>query len=686
MEKQILEKMGIVPVNKDAFDILSAALKTLIEYSDVNNLYPLKNESISVLNILKKLNSEEIEYIDSKLSENNLSIEECQIKVQKLIPQGERKKFAAYYTIESGSKFMASMVEKYLKKLDKDRIVIVDPFMGSGMAITQTLELIKSEKVKKVWGIEPLPLPALVAYAAILTALNGKGDLIEIVVGDAFEIVLRDFSPLNTKSKLSKADVILTNPPFTRWKYLEKDYREFLLKVISDWGYEKYITRKEISLQTLCLYLSDYVLNQNGLIISVLPVSTFYTIYGKGYKWLLKSNYNTFGILESSSRSSFSEDSGFKEVILAAIKGSKASFTAFSELNDNSQEITDFLMENNGSFYNKYSHDLFDINNLPRFLDINWLSLFGKRDLRNFLVDIFSEGFEKGTLEYWEDALGSKSIIRGVEMYGPEFFFIPNKYWKLDHETSNNLIISKLEDKKVLKLEKKFFIKTFRKPSLYDRIIESPLESYMLSLPPIEYNDLNKDLRSYIEWGVNSESALPAIKSYGKFWYSHVYKQMSTKKPFGHIIIPDKVDLGFKRRGVFANYSSEDAAASKNFYIVKDKDEKVAKILAAWFNSTLFFCILALLGRKISNTWTRLLRNDYLEIPLINVENLDENKIKDLCEIFDEISDQKLDPFWDQLGESFRYELDLAVLKGLGIKNPENKVKKMYKILKETNN
>mgnify|MGYP000862257685 FL=1 len=137
---------------------------------------------------------------------------------------------------------------------------------------------------------------------------------------------------------------------------------------------------------------------------------------------------------------------------------------------------------------------------------------------------------------------------------------------------------------------------------------------------------------------------------------------------------------------VFANYSSDEVAASKNFYIVKDKDEKVAKILAAWFNSTLFFCILTLLGRKISNTWTRLLRNDYLEIPLINVDTLNENKIKDLCEIFDEISDQKLDPFWDQLDESFRFKLDLAVLKALGIKNPEEKVKKMYKILKDTNN
>jgi len=187
--------------------------------------------------------------------------------------------------------------------------VIVDPFMGSGMAITKTLELIKSEKVKKVWGIEPLPLPALVAYVAILTALDGRKELIEIVVGDAFEIVSRD---LDTKSK---ADVILTNPPFTRWKYLEKDYRESLLRVISDWGYGKYITRKEISLQTLCLYLSDYILNQNGLIISVLPVSTFYTIYGKGYKWLLKSNYNTLGILEILQDLLSQKIVDFKEVI-----------------------------------------------------------------------------------------------------------------------------------------------------------------------------------------------------------------------------------------------------------------------------------------------------------------------------------------------------------------------------------
>lgn len=685
MEEKILKKMGISPTNNEAFSILTSSLRILTDQYK-NNLFSLQKESIPVLEILKNLNSDEIDFINSKLSENNLSIEECQLQVQKLIPQQERKKFAAYYTIDRGSMFMASMVEKYLEnKSKKDDLVIVDPFMGSGMAVTDTLKTIGPRNIKKVWGVEPLPLPALVAYTALLVALEGKKELIEVIVGDAFNIVLDNFSGLN-KVKLPKPDVILTNPPFTRWKYLEKEYRDFLLELILDWGYEKYITRKEISLQTLCMYLCDYIIEDNGLIISVLPVSTFYTIYGKGYKWLLKSGYETLGILESSSRSSFSEDSGFKEVILAVIKGSEGSLTAFSELNDNSKELSEFLLGNQKDLINYYSNDLFDINNLPRFLDINWLSLFGNRDLRNFLVEIFTEGFENGTLEYWEDALGSKSIIRGVEMYGPEFFFIPNKYWKVIDETSNIFKISNLDTKEVLEIEKKFFTKTFRKPSLYDRMIETPLKSSMLSIPPEELSELPEDLQKYIKWGISSETAQPSIKSYGKYWYSHVHKQMVTKKPFGHIIIPDKVDLGFKRRGVFANYTKKKAAASKNFYVVKDKDEKVSKVLATWFNSTLFISIFILLGRKISNSWTRLLRNDYLEIPLINVENIDQSKILDLCEIFDEISGKNLDPFWDQLEEPLRFKLDVSLFKALNIRNPEEKVKKMYKILKNSNN
>ena len=102
-----------------------------------------------------------------------------------------------------------------------------------------------------------------------------------------------------------------------------------------------------------------------------------------------------------------------------------------------------------------------------------------------------------------------------------------------------------------------------------------------------------------------------------------------------------------------------------------------------WFNSTLFYCLLILLGRKISNSWTRLLKNDYLEIPLLNVNNLESDDIKRLFKIFNEISNKELDPFWDQLDKKFRLNLDVQIFQALKVKNPVSKVKRMYKILRE---
>lgn len=665
---RILNKLGVEPLNSEAFQILVSALNTILPYTKDKSLESLKSWDAPVLTNLKSLTLKELEFIESQLPNINIPIDECQVKVQKLVPQ--RKKFAAYYTINTGVNFMASIVYNYLKDYGKDKLVLADPFFGSGRTLTGTINRIGAEKVELVWGVEPISLSALVGYAAVLKALKGKKDIIRIIVGDAF----RTFK----KFELQKADVILTNPPFTRWKYLEKNYRDYLLNFIGNLGYKKYITRKEASLQMLSMFLSDYMLKKGGLLVSVLPVSTFYTIYGKGYKSFIKDNYKVLAMLESTSRSSFSEDSGFKECIFVSIKEKTEEdfLTVFTELDDKYEKIADLLMKKD-----KLGVDLFNIHNLPRFLDINWLSLFGKRDLRNFLVELFNQGLKKKTLECWDKSLDNTSIVRGVEMYGPEFFFVPNKHWKILDQNKNYLEIENIENKMKLSLDKRFLVKTLRKPSLYDRVIELEVESYMVSIPPKDIKDLPQDWQEYIKWGFDSATATPAIRSYGKLWYSHVYKQMVTKEPFGHIFIPNKVDVGFKKRGVFANYSQKNLAASKNFYIIKDKDERTIKLLIGWFNSTIFISSLLLLGRRISNNWTQLLKNDYLELPVINVEGLDENDVTEICESVEKILRKPLPPLWEQLNEDYRYNLDLSIAKSLKIEEPEKTVKRMYKIL-----
>jgi hypothetical protein len=200
----------------------------------------------------------------------------------------------------------------------------------------------------------------------------------------------------------------------------------------------------------------------------------------------------------------------------------------------------------------------------------------------------------------------------------------------------------------------------------------------MLSVPPKDISELPEDLRIYIEWGIESGAAKPAIKAYGSKWYSHVYGQIRAKEPFGIFFIPDIVDLLFRRRGVFAFYSEEEVASSKNFYIVRD--EALAKPLAGWLNSTFFISTLALLGRRISDTWTRFLENDYLELPVINPSE----GANEIAESISRMMDMRLPPLYDQLGEDYRYELDLSVAKFIGIEDPEREIERMYSTLIDT--
>ncbi|MCR8433358.1 MAG: restriction endonuclease subunit M [Candidatus Korarchaeota archaeon] len=677
-QSRILQKLGIEPATPDNFKIFIASLKVILQYSKDRSLESLKDWDAPVLPNLERLNSDEIKFIESKLPKVDISINECQTQVQKLIPQAKRKRFAAYYTVDQGTRLMACVACEYLDTFKNKKIVLADPFLGSARTLTTMIQKIGTERLQMVWGIEPLPLPALVAYAALLSATKGRKDLINVIVGDAFKKIPEALSQL-TPTNLPKADIILTNPPFTRWKYLEKSYRGYLFKVINGLGYGEYITRKEASLQTLSMFLSDYALNKDGLIVSVLPASTFYTIYGRGYKSLLRKNYDVLAVIECASRPSFSEDSGFKEVIIVAIKRpNRNRLTVFAELNGNIEECVKIIM---GKHKSNHEVNSFNIHDLPQFLDINWLALFGENKLRDIVVDVFKQGLKNGTLGHWKDVLGKRSIIRGVEMYGPEFFFIPNVEWRILKEDEKFVVVENVKSKVRLALSKEFLIKTLRKPSLYSYLIEANVDSYMLSIPPVKLDSLPEDLQHYIKWGIKSGTAKPAINAYGKYWYSHVHRQMITKKPFGHVFIPDKVDLMFKRRGVFANYTKEKIAASKNFYIIKDENEVTAKLLAGWFNSTIFISILMLLGRKISETWTRFLENDYLELPMINVSVIGEESTFKLCKSVNDILNTPLPSFWDQLNKEYRYRLDLSIAEAIKIENPEKKVEELYQIL-----
>jgi len=241
--------------------------------------------------------------------------------------------------------------------------------------------------------------------------------------------------------------------------------------------------------------------------------------------------------------------------------------------------------------------------------------------------------------------------------------------------------IENVENGSRLTLNREILIRTLRKPSPYSRTVEAQVDSYMLSIPPAELNDLPEDLQDYIRWGIDSGTAKPAINAHGKYWYSHVHRQMVSKKPFGRVFIPDKVDLTFKRRGVFVNCTDGKVAASKNFYIIKDENETLNKLLVGWFNCTIFFSTLILLGRKISETWTRFLEDDYVQLPVINPSVIDEKSALEVRKHVNGMLNRSLPPFWDQLGEEYRYRLDPSLAEAIKLEKPERIVEELYQTL-----
>jgi len=225
-------------------------------------------------------------------------------------------------------------------------------------------------------------------------------------------------------------------------------------------------------------------------------------------------------------------------------------------------------------------------------------------------VKVIERGLEEGLLRY----LRRDEIVRGVEMYGPEFFFIPNRTWSIAGEDEDYVVI---RGPGTLRIPRRYLVKCLRRPEHYSEraVIRDP-GFYVLAIG----DEPQGDLRKYVEWG--EREGVPALRL-GDRWYQHIWRQLQTKRPYGYIFIHDKVDL--TRDRVLANYSESPLCASKNFYVIRTDNP----LIAAWLNSSIMREVLEVFSKRISSRWTRLLEDDYLAIPVpsrrvsVNLDDLE---------------------------------------------------------------
>ncbi|MFX0185382.1 MAG: Eco57I restriction-modification methylase domain-containing protein [Candidatus Hodarchaeota archaeon] len=619
----------------------------LIKLEMIKKRYPMANALWDLLDILFGIliESDNLEaFLSLEFPDLHYAIENDILGtiLQRSLDFEDRKKLAANYTNVSSASILISMI----KPLNPSSVI--DPSCGSGRLITSFLnQYDSSNEFPRIRINDIMPSAVLIAYCRIilkLSDLNQDLHILEATIGDAFEIFIN--SNKNKTAKFRTYDLVMMNPPFTRSHRISLEQRKKLQGL--EKKYQNSISG-QIGLHVYSIFLADMLVSNNGTLALILPAATILSSYSKGVHDLLLSNYRIEVIASSISDKSYSENSNLREIFIIAKRRKTASenetvkFLNITELNMRSQ-------------YQISSSQVISVKKLEK--EWNWTLYLQDPKLLEIRDIIRKSGLIKNGKSLKMD------IVRGVEMYGPDFFFIPNHVWKIIDEDQNNVVIK--SHKTIIEIPKKFLVRSLRKPSKYIHYISPNVSDFALSIPDA-YVMSQKWLEEY--FGVTERYAVAAKRKFGSRWVSHIYQQISAKQPWGYLFFIDKFSIS--TTGVLGHYFENKISCSKNFYLLRNYDSIQAKLLAAWLNSTFFIILFLCIRREIGGSYGRLQIIDYMREPLFLDFSTCSQNVKDLIfKEFDKLRTSKLQSIPIQIRSRRKRDLDLAIAHGLQI-HPE---------------
>ncbi|MHA1251667.1 MAG: N-6 DNA methylase [Candidatus Helarchaeota archaeon] len=618
----------------------------------------------------QELIKQTLSYIKKINISNLMELKNIDIFFQEILSNSARKRYAVNYTNNNIARLLV------LLSLKKTDLKIIDPFVGSGRLLIEAFKQILLSKKEDfdltyLYGLDIL-FPAIqLTFINILSTIlklfpNKKiFKNIQLIKEDAFKYFqfgLKSYFNPPIKKYLHTFDLVIMNPPFTRYTRLEKDYRQLLNSSFQE--YSKFIG-KQLGLHGYALFLADKLLNNTGTIAAVLPASTFYSEYSQGIQEFFLKNYQIKYIISSQVSKSFSDGSDFREILFICQKKNntqceKNPMVKFVSLKSDidSTDINKVfkLIKNSESDIDSKELKLKLISYEQLSNPENWNIFLNFNELNKIFLKIK----EKNVLITGNDL--NFDIIRGFEMYGPEFFFFPNKYWEIIEDKEKYIKILNKKSKKELKINKKFVNRALRQPKLYKNEISPKVHNYILNIPSNLQFSEESDILEYLKWGENID--IPAKKRFGKNWFSHINNQFRSKNPIGKTFVIDKFSI--TSVALLSHFFEDNISASKNFYIFKGPNLDSEKFLSAWLNSSIFIALFLLFRREIGGSYGRLQIVDYFNYPLFIKYDRKNKFLNDILESFDRLRKLKLPPFTDQFSFKERNDLDYFILRYIG--------------------
>ena len=650
-----------------------------------------------------------------------------------LIPKKVRKRIAAYYTSNTACELLARLT------IENGSDKTLDPSCGSGGFLIAAYNIKKElcpklrhkEIIDSIYGFDiSLFASHLSVINLSLQNLREATNEVYITVDDAFNqhpsetIELLWVPPGNKKvaennGMASKSvilpimDTVLMNPPFTRIERLEDEYQNYLIgkKGILK-KYAKYV-KGQSGLHCFFLLHATNFLKNKGRIGSVLPAATFSSEYGEKIEPFILTNYRISYIITYEKMSTFSVDCDFKEVLFVGVKSKEEAKSDWSaKVVILKEELIPKEIQGLAKQFELITSDVqspkYEIRIIPKNefkKEKNWMVFTRPLALKTFI-----EMLRKSKHVIEQDEI--VDFHEGYHLDAPNFFRIPNDYWKIVSEGELFVTIQNTQTLVELNIPKRYLISTLDVPDL-QRNVFAKMEHYILSISESDEAILPDDLKNYINWGASfkkqNDSKTPQelykLAKYTKThkrWYTYGAYILVRENPLtgrkirigSHLALIEKFRT--KKRECIALFSNKPLTGPNSYFfgvlkqkteynLTKEKSKKLQeerikgeKILAAWFSSSLFLTLYMYYRREISLDYGRIKIGDMQSFPCINPAELSEDTKKEIIDRFEELNHPCSQTLYEQLKSKGLLELDTALLTAIGIKEPKKALEKLY--------
>jgi type I restriction-modification system DNA methylase subunit len=673
-----------------------------------------------------------------------------------LIPFDLRKVVAAFYTNIQAGEILATLA------IDKADALVLDPACGSGTLLVSSYQRKKDLTEKKgesfsfrhhkrfleeeITGVDVMPFAAhLAAVHLSLQAPLYTTDFVRVAIQDATKLrpgyiisaaqealkeafkqrkILETFQKASREAKekvstgavelsdqsksrpieLNKVDLVIMNPPFTRYQRIPPSFKKLLATRFSESKYKQCL-HGQSGLHGYFLLLADRFIKGGGRIAAVLPVTTLSARGLYGFQDILFKDYSIEHLIVCEGRSAFSENVLTREILLVAKK---------TKLPNNKIAVSIL----------RVSPDAISIGE-ARSLAETFKEL---RKIKEVGATVDTEKYLFRLLAQENVARSKRSLFKAISMYREDIVRLANRIEKLFVKSGNaitfeeylknvkgeihesprgienqgyyGLSVVSAEDR-ALKKHDFWYVKQKTRQGL---LVENRFSHLVFDIPR---NCFAPNIRRYAgleHFDITGKTDYVIIKPFGKFkeflnasdikiderkqalknvqngrWEEFVREHSSKLALFYRVDItgPGTRNLAF--------YSEKKMFLGGSLWEIKVNDVIQNRLLCLWFNSTLFLFQVLTERKETRGGWIWLDNYVLGEFMMPNFSRLSKNEVEILLKAFDNYGGTSMPSLLKQLRENHpaRNEIDRAFLQllGMNVKEIDPFLSELYRVI-----